>query len=121
VNRIAWTAWLLLLSLNSSISAARPVSYTGGLTLIEESDRQSTSLLVHFTPAPQWSIGLRGEHNRDQDYALYTLHPLCTPLGLRSVGLERIIKATFTCMVESASQRVLMATPSARTSRLMVA
>ena len=45
------------------------------MTLIEESDRQSTSLLVHFTPAHQWSIGLRGEHSRDQDYALYTLHP----------------------------------------------
>ena len=75
MNSIVWAVALLPLLLNSNISTARPVSYTGGLTLIEESDRQSTSMLVHFTPAHQWSIGLRGEHNRNQDYALYTLHP----------------------------------------------
>ena len=60
MKRIVWAVALLPLLLSSNISTARPVSYTGGLTLIEESDRQSTSLLVHFTPAHQWSIGLRG-------------------------------------------------------------
>jgi hypothetical protein len=72
VIRLIAAVALLLLSVSST---ARPISYTGGLTLIEESDRQSTSVLVHFTPAHQWSIGVRGEHNRDQAYALYTLHP----------------------------------------------
>jgi hypothetical protein len=51
------------------------VSYTGGWTIIEESDRQSSSALVHYTPAPSWSIGLRTEVNRDNDYAIYSVHP----------------------------------------------
>ena len=86
MSRLVGTVALLLVSLNSNISTARPVSYTGGVTLIEESDRQSTSFLAHFTPAHQWSIGLRGEHNRDQDYALYTLHP--TLLAKRWFGAD---------------------------------
>ncbi|MEL0137105.1 MAG: hypothetical protein VW806_06515 [Halieaceae bacterium] len=51
------------------------MSYTGGWTIIEESDRQSSSALVHYTPAPSWSIGLRTEVNRDNDYAIYSVHP----------------------------------------------
>ena len=86
MSRLVGTVALLLVSLNSNISTARPVSYTGGVTLIGESDRQSTSFLAHFTPAHQWSIGLRGEHNRDQDYALYTLHP--TLLAKRWFGAD---------------------------------
>jgi hypothetical protein len=55
--------------------SARPVSYAGGWTLIEESDQQSTSVLVHYSPASNWSIGPRVEVNRDLDYALYSIHP----------------------------------------------
>ncbi|MEL0162488.1 MAG: hypothetical protein VW842_06390 [Halieaceae bacterium] len=51
------------------------MSYTGGWTIIEESDRQASSALVHYTPAPSWSIGLRTEVNRDNDYAIYSVHP----------------------------------------------
>ena len=54
---------------------ARPVSYTGGWTFIEESDRRSTSALYHYTLAPQWSIGLRAETDRDADFALISAHP----------------------------------------------
>jgi hypothetical protein len=54
---------------------ARPVSYAGGWTVVEESDRQSSSLLVHYSPASNWSIGSRVEVNRDADYALYSINP----------------------------------------------
>jgi hypothetical protein len=62
------------------------VSYTGGWTIIEESDRQASSALVHYTPAPSWSIGLRTEVNRDNDYAIYSVHP--TLLAKRWFGKD---------------------------------
>jgi len=66
---------LLLPLLFSAPAPARPVSYAGGWTLIEESDRQVSSALVHYTPSPSWSIGLRAETNRDGDFAIYSVHP----------------------------------------------
>ena len=65
---------------------ARPVSYTGGWTAILESDRQSTSVLAHYTPAHRWSVGPRAEINRDTDFALYTAHP--TWLAKRWFGAD---------------------------------
>jgi len=62
------------------------VSYTGGWTIIEKSDRQASSALVHYTPAPSWSIGLRTEVNRDNDYAIYSVHP--TLLAKRWFGKD---------------------------------
>lgn len=47
---------------------ARPVSYTGGWTLIEETNRQNTSLWVHYTLTPKWSLGARTEWDRQQDF-----------------------------------------------------
>ena len=41
---------LTLGCLISMVTLARPVSYAGGWTVIEESDRQSSSALVHYTP-----------------------------------------------------------------------
>lgn len=54
----------------SHAAHARPVSYEGGWTVLEETDRQSTSLLVHYTATPKLSIGLRSEWDRKQDYVL---------------------------------------------------
>ena len=53
---------LLLAALECIVSAealSRPVSYAGGWTLIGESDRQSSSALLHYTPTYQWSLGPR--------------------------------------------------------------
>ncbi|MCH1493294.1 MAG: hypothetical protein L7T24_12100 [Luminiphilus sp.] len=66
--------WALLL-LAPVTGLARPVSYVGGWTLIEESNRQSTSALVHYTPTPAWSVGLRNEWMRDTDYLLTAIQP----------------------------------------------
>ncbi len=47
---------------------ARPVSYAGGWTAIEETDRQSTALWVHYTVDPTLSIGWRSEWDRREDF-----------------------------------------------------
>lgn len=49
---------------------ARPVSYEGGWTVIEETDRQSTSLWVHYTLNPNLSLGWRSEWDRQEDFVL---------------------------------------------------
>ena len=46
---------------------ARPVSYQGGWTLIEETNRQTTGGIVHYTPDPAFSLGLHAEWDRQQD------------------------------------------------------
>ena len=69
---------LLALSIFAALShavQARPVSYAGGWTIIGESDRQLSSVLVHYTPSPNMSLGLRTEVNRDSDFAIYSVHP----------------------------------------------
>ena len=70
--RVTLCALLVLLPLSG---LARPVSYVGGWTLIEESNRQSTAALVHYTPSPTWSVGLRNEWMRDSDYLLTAIQP----------------------------------------------
>jgi hypothetical protein len=77
---------LSLLSVVSGLASARPVSYTGGWTFIEESDRQASAALIHYTPAPSWSIGVRTEVNRESDYAVYSVHP--TLLAKRWFGQD---------------------------------
>lgn len=46
---------------------ARPVSYAGGWTLMEETDRQATAGIIHYTPDARYSIGARAEWDRRQD------------------------------------------------------
>ena len=53
-----------------SQALARPVSYEGGWTVIEETDRQSTALWVHKTLNPRLSLGVRSEWDRKQDVVL---------------------------------------------------
>ena len=79
-------AFLLTLGCLTSIVTVPPSSYTGGWTVIEESDRQSSSVLVHYTPAHQWSVGPRVELNRDDDFALYSVQP--TWLAKRWFGAD---------------------------------
>ena len=54
---------------------SRPVSYVGGWTLIQTSNRQSTAGLVHYTMTPQLSVGLRSEWDRDHDFVLNAVQP----------------------------------------------
>ena len=51
----------------STEAIARPVSYAGGWTFIEETDRQSTSALIHYSPTAEYSLGLKTEWDRKSD------------------------------------------------------
>ena len=77
---------LLIFAVGSAAVSARPVSYVGGWTFIEESNRQSTAALIHYTPSPSWSLGLRNEWVRDANYAITSLQP--TYLLKRLFGQE---------------------------------
>ena len=80
-------ALLLTLGCMATMAAVgRPVSYVGGWTVIEESDRLSSSALVHYTPAPSLSLGLKTEINRDSDFAIHSAHP--TFLAKRWFGAD---------------------------------
>jgi hypothetical protein len=48
-------------------AVARPVSYAGGWTLIEETDRQATTGILHYTPDATYSVGARIEWDRRDD------------------------------------------------------
>ncbi len=79
------TAWGTALSVYAASPAfARPVSYEGGWTVIEETDRQSASLLVHYTPNASYSIGWKSEWDRQEDIALHG--PQLTYLAKRWFG-----------------------------------
>ena len=51
----------------ATTAEARPVSYAGGWTLIEETNRQTTTGLVHYSPSARYSIGARTDWDRDAD------------------------------------------------------
>jgi hypothetical protein len=72
------TAALITVATNAY---ARPVSYAGGWTLIEETDRQSTSALIHYTPDASYSVGLRADWDRRDD--LLFIGPQATWLAKR--------------------------------------
>lgn len=62
---MAHRAWAVVALLLGAVRAeARPVSYQGGWTVIEETDRQNTALLVHYSPTSRVSVGLRSEWDR---------------------------------------------------------
>ncbi len=48
-------------------AVARPVSYEGAWTVIQETDRQSTALWTHLTLNTKLSLGYRGEWDRRMD------------------------------------------------------
>ena len=69
-----------------SLTQARPVSYTGGWTLIEATNRASTTALVHYSPTHNFSVGLRHEWQREDDVKLTAIQP--TLLVKRWFGRE---------------------------------
>lgn len=59
-----------LLALGADPLQARPVSWPGGLTFIEEWNPDTGSLLVHYTPDRRWSAGLSARRMREGDWTL---------------------------------------------------
>ena len=68
----------------SQCASARPVSYAGGWTLIEETNRQSTRGLIHYTPNRFYSLGLRADWDRQDD--IFFVGPQATWLAKRWFG-----------------------------------
>ena len=70
----------------SAGALARPVSYAGGWTLIETSNRASSAALLHYTPAYNYSVGARYEWMRGADIRMQTIQP--TYLAKRWFGKD---------------------------------
>ena len=66
---------LLLALVLAPEATARPVSYVGGWTIIETSNRQSTAALVHYTATPKLSVGGRIHWDRKADFMLTAVQP----------------------------------------------
>jgi len=90
-----------LLLCNAAI--ARPVSYTGGWTLIETSNRAATAGLVHYSASYNFSLGFRHERQRDDDVALTAIQP--TFLAKRWFGKTYQGNLYFTGGIGTASDR----------------
>lgn len=73
-----------ILGLSAISAEARPVSYEGGWTFIEETDRQMSALWVHYTVNPKLSVGWRSEWDRQDDFVLHA--PQATYLVKRWFG-----------------------------------
>ena len=51
----------------ATTAEARPVSYAGGWTLIEETNRQTTTGLFHYSPSARYSLGARVDWDGEED------------------------------------------------------
>lgn len=71
---------LIVCLLMAEAIQARPVSYPGGWTVMEQHNRDKTSLHVHYSPTAKTSVGILGLHLRQKD------------TGLGAIQLNHLIK-----------------------------
>ncbi len=69
MNFIRFFGFLLIL-LFSSAAFARPVSYSGGSTIMTMNGPIKNSIHAHYSPTYRYSVGYRGEYFRKQQVAL---------------------------------------------------
>lgn len=69
------TLTIVLGILLSTSAVARPVSYTGGWTLIQTANRASTAVLLHYSASHNFSVGVRHEWQREGDVTLTVIQP----------------------------------------------
>ena len=62
---------IVLVLLLAPVAIARPVSYPGGVTLIQENDAYRNSILLHYSPKASYSIGYKGEYWRNQEFQFH--------------------------------------------------
>lgn len=60
------------LGLSNSLSQAfaRPVSYSGGTTIMQNNDAFRNSVHIHYSPTYKYSLGYKGEYLRKKEIAL---------------------------------------------------
>tara|TARA_S200000501_G_scaffold219024_1_gene205560 strand:+ start:4444 stop:5046 length:603 start_codon:yes stop_codon:yes gene_type:complete len=63
--------YLLLFLVISSAAESRPISYSGGSTLMAMSDNMKSSLFYHYSPSYNYSIGLEAVDDKyfDKNYS----------------------------------------------------
>ncbi len=54
----------------STNSLARPVSYSGGTTVMQRNEETKNSLHIHYSPSYKYSVGYRGEYIRKNKISL---------------------------------------------------
>lgn len=67
MKQLLWLA-LALLWVAAPVQA-RPISYPGGWTLMQMHDATMSSLHVHYTPTPRYSIGYKTEYWHGEDWS----------------------------------------------------
>ncbi len=50
---------------------ARPVSYPGGITIMQKNDMDRNSFHIHYSPSAKYSIGYKGEYWRDEKWQFH--------------------------------------------------
>jgi hypothetical protein len=66
--------WLAALAVGlSSAAVARPVSYPGGWTVLQNNDAMANSLWVHVSPDARHSVGYYGEYDRAEKTTAHTV------------------------------------------------
>ncbi len=60
---------LIILGLLAVTDAAhaRPVSYAGGWTVMEETDRGASAAIIHYSPSAFYSVGVKADWDRRND------------------------------------------------------
>ena len=66
-----FVASLCLIFWQMLAASARPVSYPGGWTLIQENDMAANGLHIHHSPSAQHSVGYRGIYWRDKAWQFH--------------------------------------------------
>lgn len=62
---------LLLLLAMPAMALARPVSYPGGWTWMQQNDLNAYSVHAHYSPTARYSIGYKGEYWRQEDWQFH--------------------------------------------------
>ncbi len=70
--------FIILLSLiyyqsSISISSARPISYSGGWTLMQKNNHSKNTIHLHYSPSYKYSVGYKGEYLRSEHISLNSL------------------------------------------------
>ena len=65
--------WFLIAMIFSSFIEARPVSYPGGITLMQMNDTNKNSFHLHYSPTAKVSFGYKFEYWREKEFSINAL------------------------------------------------
>lgn len=74
MKAIYTTVYLCVLSVitfASTTAFARPVSYPGGVTVMQMNNAESNNVHIHYSPTARYSIGYKGEYWRDGSWQFH--------------------------------------------------